>query len=366
MRPISFDQATLSLLDAAVDPTQWSRSMDVMTEYAKATGAVLLQIRGRGPGTPHSPSLGEALDVYFKDEWHLHDQRERGVPHMRAKGIFVDQDFVTPEELSTSEYYNRFLRKFQANWSAGIGFSNDDDEWCLVIERGEKSGFFDKKQQADLVRFGPYLNRAAKLARQLAYANATGMLDAFEALGCASFMLDHAGQVIRHNAQAEQLLGNGLVLSSRRLRCARASDTVALNQLTAALGRSTVPSPAAAPIVVAHRVSKRPLVIQGIPLAGLASAIFSPATSILLVSDTDRQAPPTAIETTQQLFGLTTMESTVLSFLEREIPLPAAADAIGMSFETARTHLKRILSKTGTSRQSDLLMLLGRIHRARP
>jgi DNA-binding CsgD family transcriptional regulator len=179
-------------------------------------------------------------------------------------------------------------------------------------------------------------------------------------------MLDHAGQVIRHNAQAEQLLGNGLVLSSRRLRCARASDTVELNQLTTALGRSTVPSPAAAPIVVAQRVSKRPLVIQGIPLAGLASAIFSPATSILLVSDTDRQAPPTAIETTQQLFGLTTMESTVLSFLEREIPLPAAADAIGMSFETARTHLKRILSKTGTSRQSDLLMLLGRIHRARP
>jgi hypothetical protein len=115
MRPISFDQATLSLLDAAVDPTQWSRSMDVMTEYAKATGAVLLQIRGRGPGTPHSSSLGEALDVYFKDEWHLHDQRDRGVPHMRAKGIFVDQDFVTPEELSTSEYYNKFLRKFQAN-----------------------------------------------------------------------------------------------------------------------------------------------------------------------------------------------------------------------------------------------------------
>ncbi|MDB5503612.1 MAG: hypothetical protein JWR89_3514, partial [Tardiphaga sp.] len=42
------------------------------------------------PGTPHSASLQEGLDVYFRDEWHLRDERERGVPHLRSKGIFVD------------------------------------------------------------------------------------------------------------------------------------------------------------------------------------------------------------------------------------------------------------------------------------
>jgi DNA-binding CsgD family transcriptional regulator len=366
MRSISFDQAALSLLDAAVDPTQWTKAMDVVTQYAGATGTVLLQLRGRGPGTPHSASLDEGLDEYFRDGWHLRDQRERGIPHLRAKGIYVDQDFVTPDELKTSDYYAGFLRKLRAQWSAGIGFSNDDDEWCMVVERGDNGGFFDKNEQSDLVRFGPYLNRAAQLARQLAYANATGMVDAFEALGCASFLLDQAGQVIRHNAQAQALIGDGLALSRGRLRCARSVDGVALGDLIAALSRSTAAMPVVAPLVVAHRLSKRPLVIQGIPLAGLASAVFSPATSILLVSDTDKRPAPTATEATQRMFGLTVMESTVLSFLEREIPLPAVAEAIGISFETARSHLKRIFSKTGTSRQSDLLMLLARVRRVGP
>ncbi|MDB5568541.1 MAG: hypothetical protein JWP84_5107 [Tardiphaga sp.] len=363
-RSVSFDQASLALLDAAVDPAQWVKAMDTVARYAGASGAVLLQIRGRCPGTPHSASLDEGLDVYFRDEWHLRDQRERGVPYMRSKGIFVEQDFATPDELNTSDYYRGFLGKFDLRWSAGIGFANDDEEWCLVVQRGEKRGFFDKSEQADLVRFGPYLNRAAQLARHLAYANATGMLDAFEALGCASFLLDRAGQVIRHNAQAEQLLGNGLALSRGRLRCERPADSLALGHLTAVLGQSTGLMPADVPLVVAQRLSKRPLVIQGIALAGLASAVFSPATSILLVSDIDKRPAPTGPEATQKIFGLTAMEAMLLSVLEQEVPLPAAADAIGISFETARSHLKRIFSKTGTSRQADLLMLLRRVHRS--
>jgi DNA-binding CsgD family transcriptional regulator len=95
----------------------------------------------------------------------------------------------------------------------------------------------------------------------------------------------------------------------------------------------------------------------------LASAIFSPATAILLVSDTDRRAAPTPVEVKQKMFGLTAMEATVLSFLEQEIPMPAVAEILGISFETARSHLKRTFSKTGTSRQADLLLLLRRIHR---
>ncbi|UZE48387.1 hypothetical protein ONR75_26870 [Rhodopseudomonas sp. P2A-2r] len=78
MRSISFDRAALSLLDAAVDPALWTAAMDTVAQYANATGAVLLPLRGRGPGTPHSSSLGEGFEEYFRDEWHLRDQRERG------------------------------------------------------------------------------------------------------------------------------------------------------------------------------------------------------------------------------------------------------------------------------------------------
>jgi DNA-binding CsgD family transcriptional regulator len=98
-------------------------------------------------------------------------------------------------------------------------------------------------------------------------------------------------------------------------------------------------------------------------LSGLASAIFSPAKSILLVTDTEKRPSPTPADLLQKLFQLTLTEIALLSHLEQEIPLPAAAGIMGISFETARSHLKRIFSKTGTSRQTDLLMLIRRVHR---
>jgi DNA-binding CsgD family transcriptional regulator len=360
---ISFAAASQSLLDAAVDPTRWQGAMESIAQYANATGAVLLQVKGRGPGTPHSRSLDEIYEVYFRDQWHLRDERNRGLPLIKTKGIFADQDFASRDELASSDYYRGFLAKFEANWSAVIGFSNADDEWCLVVERGDKKGFYDSHEQSDLVRLAPYLTQAALLARHLAYANATGMIDAYESLGCACFLLDHFGKVIKHNAQAQSILGDGLELSQRTIKCASPADSLALTNLIAGIRQKTVQDGASPlPFVLAHRPPKRPLIIQAVCLSGMTAAIFSPAKSILLVSDPEKRPAPAPRELLRKLFNLTLTEVALLSHLDQEVALPAAAEMMGISFETARSHLKHIFSKTGTNRQSDLLLLIQRIH----
>jgi DNA-binding CsgD family transcriptional regulator len=360
-RPITFETAAASLLDAAIDPTLWTDSMETIAQYAGATGAVLLKVKGRGPGTPQSRSLQGAAEVYFGDQWHLCDERSRGLPLIRKKRIFVDQDFASRDEIETSDYYRGFLAKHDINWSACIGFSSGDNEWCLSIQRGDKQGFFEPREQADLVRFSAQLDRVALLGRNLAYANATGMLDAYESIGSASFLLDRFGRVIRLNAQAQRLIGDGLMLSHGRLSCAHPTDSAALAGLIAAL---TTPDSATAalPLVAARRPAKRPLAIQGIPLTGLASAVFSPAKCILLVADTEKRST-TPLEHLRTMFGLTTTEAILVSRLEQDINLSNAAEQTGIAFETARSYLKRIFAKTGTSRQSELLMLLRRLPR---
>jgi DNA-binding CsgD family transcriptional regulator len=362
---ISFDDASQSLLDAAIDPSRWNDAMETIAQYAVATGVVLLQVKGRGPGTPHTASLQEGLDTYFRDEWHLRDERTRGLSIMRKKGIFVDQDFASPEELATSDYY-QFLRKYGFNWSAGVGFTNADDEWCMVIERGDRHGPVTEDEQADFVRFGAHLSRAALLSRNLGYANATGMLDAYQSLGCASVLLDRFGRVIRHNALVEPLLGDGLDLSHGVLRCAHPADNHALDHLIARLGRNPgLNEIDALPPVVMRRPLKRPLVVHGIRLKGMASAAFSPAKSILLISDTEKPTAITSIDAMRQAFGLTPTEAALVAHLERELPLSVAAQVMGVSVETARSHLKRTFSKTGTNRQSDLLLLMRRLQQGR-
>ena len=60
-------------------------------------------------------------------------------------------------------------------------------------------------------------------------------------------------------------------------------------------------------------------------------------------------------------FGLTRTEAVLVSHLEQDIALTDAAGRMKISFETARTHLKRVLAKTQTRRQQELLTLLQRI-----
>jgi DNA-binding CsgD family transcriptional regulator len=357
---VSFDHAAQLIIDAAVDPTKWSLAMDTLAQYSRSTGAVIFPVKGRAPETPHSASLGEGLENYFRDGWHLRDERNRGLPLIARKGIFVDQDFATPHELATSDYYRGFLSRFGLNWSAVVGFSGAEDEWCLVFERGDKQGFFDQREQDDLVRFVGPLKQAAALARSLSYANAAGALDAYQLIGCASFLVDDLGRVVRHNQEAQELLGDGLDLKQGLLKCSNAADGLALANLIASQRSSISLAGATEQVAVVRRKTKRPLVFKAVRLTGPLGALFS-ANVILLVSDLEKRAAPTPIDTLVKSLGLTVTEASLVAKLAQDIPLMRAAELMNITFETARTHLKRILSKTQTRRQQELLMLVQRL-----
>jgi DNA-binding CsgD family transcriptional regulator len=58
------------------------------------------------------------------------------------------------------------------------------------------------------------------------------------------------------------------------------------------------------------------------------------------------------------MFGLTPAESRLAEMLVSGLTVQEAALQLFISAHTAKTHLKRILSKTGTRRQSELVSLL--------
>ena len=59
-----------------------------------------------------------------------------------------------------------------------------------------------------------------------------------------------------------------------------------------------------------------------------------------------------------QLHGLTPAEARVAAALVKGDTLAQYAEQAGCSEDTARTHMKRILDKTGASRQADLVRIL--------
>jgi len=66
----------------------------------------------------------------------------------------------------------------------------------------------------------------------------------------------------------------------------------------------------------------------------------------------------TNLERLKALFNLTPAESRMASQLLQGKSVIEAADALGITRQTARVHLKRIFGKTYTGRQSELMRLL--------
>jgi len=77
----------------------------------------------------------------------------------------------------------------------------------------------------------------------------------------------------------------------------------------------------------------------------------------VFVSDPDR-AIATTEATLMRLHGLTPAEAAVTVELLQGRSLEAAAAELGIALQTARTHLKKVFAKTGTRRQSELVLLL--------
>jgi DNA-binding CsgD family transcriptional regulator len=59
-----------------------------------------------------------------------------------------------------------------------------------------------------------------------------------------------------------------------------------------------------------------------------------------------------------RLYGFTAAEARLVLTLVESDGLAAAAGELGITLNTARTHLKRVFEKTGTRRQSDLIRRL--------
>ena len=92
---------------------------------------------------------------------------------------------------------------------------------------------------------------------------------------------------------------------------------------------------------------------------GRRQSIMAPfAASVAVFAQDPAQAPLMPGEAFARLYQLTGGELRVLLALAQGLGAKEAADMLGIGEPTVRTHLQRMFSKTGTSRQAELLQLL--------
>ncbi len=106
---------------------------------------------------------------------------------------------------------------------------------------------------------------------------------------------------------------------------------------------------------------RRPLSVLLRPLGLLAEVNGSGESALpltlLLISDPERGAIPPAVRL-MQAYGLTAAEAALTQQLLKGLDIRAVARQSRVSILTTRTHLRQVLAKTGTHRQSELMRVL--------
>jgi DNA-binding CsgD family transcriptional regulator len=351
--------ATEAIAAAAIDSSRWVAALEAATDAAGGCGAMLIPVRGELPALPYTPSVEAAADGYLRGGWVNRDERKRGVHLLDRKGVFTDLDYIGPDEMARSAFYQDYLGPLGLRWFAGVKVACEDDLWCVAIQRSIQQGPFVAEEAERLVLLSRHLGAAAAVSRALGFARAEGALSAFDLSGTAAVLLDRFGQVLRTNPAAEGLMGSDIDIRQRRIVSRSADATAALDRM---LHRALLTSGASAlmPPVPLPRELQRPVFAYVLRVPTITRDVLAAGQALVILVDPDRHTPP-AETMLQAGFNLTAAEARLARALASGTALEQAAGELGIAYETSRSQLKSIFSKMDIRRQPELVALLGRL-----
>lgn len=302
-----------------------------------------------------------AADLYLRelaplDPWILAIQH----PHYREGDIAIGDELIDPASLRRTRFAADLLARVDAfQILTGHAVRQGTRQAFLGLLRPERVPGFGTEERRLYALLLPHFRRALWLQQRLALVGAQEA--ALDRLAFGLFLVDGQGRVLFANRVAQAALErrDGLAERAGRLVAADAMVSAALERLVREVASPDPRRPASAGGVLAlPRPSGRlPWRVIASPLpvdfaAGLPAG--SRARVLLVVSDPDRvPAPP--LDQLRVLLGLTPQEARLALLLAEGSELKEAAERLGVTYETARTHLRAALAKAGVRRQGQLV-----------
>jgi DNA-binding CsgD family transcriptional regulator len=180
-------------------------------------------------------------------------------------------------------------------------------------------------------------------------------------LAQAVVLVDPKGTVVRLNKRAAAIVaqGDGLMIHHGVLRCARLADSVALHRLIGDVAQRTGLAQGATVhgLRIQRPGGRRPLTALVTALRDRDGLANSEPVIAVFVTDPEH-APVLDLQLLREWYGLTPAEARVAGLLASGLCLGEILKRLGISANTARTHLKSIFGKTETRRQGELIRLL--------
>jgi DNA-binding CsgD family transcriptional regulator len=270
--------------------------------------------------------------------------------------------------MQTDPFYVDLLARHGLKYFAAAMVSPDRRvEVALSIQRKVEKPEYSNTELNMLARLGRHVEQSLRLGIRLmdSELSKTGLGAALARVKIGVFILDSMGRVVFLNPTAQSLVGDGLVIVNDRLIVKRSMahprNVGKMDRLVSQGFEDLLAEPR--PVLIHRRSSERPLALYMLPIpmaATVMNAFLTHARMIVLALDPDNGSPvdPSLI---RDVLGLTLGEAKIASLVGSGLPPREAAEKLGIAEGTARTVLKRVFSKAGVTRQSELTALLTRL-----
>ena len=362
MSEAAFDETLGLIYDVAAAPDRWT---DLLRHLGQAFRCHFVGMVSSSPDRSDYQGMAVGVDraahQAFLRRFHQNSPLRQAAP--RVSGEVLESQAMMPRaEFERTEMYQAFFRPHDMGEGLGLTiWHGATGVQTISLVRPWAAGF-DADERAHARAIMPHLQRTALMARHLRRANlftqpAGATLDASRQ---PVLLLDRAGRLVHANTQAEALLrtGDGLGWSQGGLVAATREATRELWRLIfTASGK-----PAAGGSMRLPRASGRPpLTVIATPVRGLDGFALTDEPAVLIgVTDPERphELAPGVL---MGLFGLTRAEEALAQRMLAGQDVNAIAASSARSIHTVRNLLARLMDKTETHRQSDLLRLLDQL-----
>ena len=355
------------IYDASLDPTLWPLVLKSSADFVGGTASSLFM-----KDVVHK--IHNAVHTWGYDPDYIRRYVEKYSqldPFAIAQYFFdVEEpislaDIVVIPEFRKSQFYVEWAGP--QLWIDAISVTLEKSATTYAafsVIRHEINGIVDDEARRRMKLIVPHVRRAVAIGKviDLHRVEAAALADTLDGLAAAMFLVDAAGRIAHANAAAHAMLEEGSVVrtSGGKLTAvdARSDQTLHGVFMNADNGDAAVGTGGIA-VPLAGRGDSR-FVAHVLPLTSGArrrAGVAYSAVAAVFVRKAALELPH-PLETLANAYKLTPAEMRVLMLTVQLGGIPEIAPALGISEATVKTHLQHIFTKTGTSRQADLVKLV--------
>jgi len=272
---------------------------------------------------------------------------------------------VSDRQFERSAFYNEVVRPAKGFYAVAARVELPAVSIFVAACRSKPNRDFASGDTAGLQALLPLVTANIDLQHRL-WASERGhssLTDVLDRVDTGIILLDAGLRPVFSNVRAREIAAakDGLVLGEDSLAASGPLETKALRNAVAATIRPEAPD--AAGVALRLRLSRpsgRPsLVVNVMPVSASQATERAEAPPLAAVFVFEPESPP-VIDAALLIaaFGLAPREGELAVLLAGGARLSEAARTLGIGIGTARWYLKRVLEKTNTHRQADLIQLI--------